>query len=442
MYHSDVATAVRGTLGGIAGGRLQALPFTLRFWDGSMLAGESPTPVTVIRSPKALTYMLRAPNQVGLARAWVTGALDVEGDLNAVLAARHRLSGIALSAADRLKLVAAAARAAPSVLVQPTPVPAIEAAPRGRRHSLGRDRAAVRHHYDVSNDFYELLLGPSMTYSCAYFETPRTTLEEAQERKHELICRKLRLAPGERLLDIGCGWGSLLLYAASRYGTRGVGVTLSEEQAWLARERVREHGLSDLVEIRIADYREISDGPFDKVASVGMYEHVGRAELGGYAATVAGLLRPGGLFLNHGIARLGSEQPGPDTFINRYIFPDGELHPVMEIQSAMQATGLEVRDVESLREHYPLTLRRWLANLESQREQVVAMVGKERERAWRLYLLVAAQGFEDGDITVYQVLGARLGSDHRLPLDRAQVIAPSRLEAMRQSTKERVQRAC
>ena len=437
MYRSDVATAVRGALGGIAGGRLRALPFTLRFWDGSVLPGESPTPVTVVRSPRALSYMLRAPNQVGLARAWVTGALDVEGDLGAVLAARHRLSGIALSAADRLKLVAAAARAAPSVLVERTPVPAIEAAPRGRRHSLGRDRAAVRHHYDVSNDFYTVLLGPSMTYSCAYFETPQTTLEEAQRRKHELICRKLRLAPGERLLDIGCGWGSLLLHAAARHGTRGVGVTLSQEQAQLARERVREHGLSDLVEIRVADYREISDGPFDKVASVGMYEHVGRAELGGYARTVSELLRPGGLFLNHGIARLRSEQPGPETFINRYIFPDGELHPVMEIQSAMQAAELEVRDVESLRDHYPLTLRRWLANLEAQRERLVAMVGKERERAWRLYLLVAAHGFEDGDITVYQVLGARPGSDHGLPLDRAELIATSSLGAMRQSANER-----
>ena len=429
MSDSDVATAVGGALGGIAGGRLQALPFTLRFWDGSTLAGESPTPVTVVRSPKALAYLLRAPNQIGLARAWVTGVLDVEGDLGAVLAARNRFSGIALSAADRLKLVAAALRAAPSVLVQPAPIPGIEAAPRGRRHSLARDRTAVRHHYDVSNNFYRLLLGPSMTYSCAYFETPQTTLEEAQERKHELICRKLRLVPGERLLDIGCGWGSLLLHAASRHAARCVGVTLSESQAQLARKRVREQGLSDLVEIRIADYREISDGPFDKIASVGMYEHVGLAELGRYAQAVAALLRPGGLFLNHGIARLASEQSGPDTFINRYIFPDGELHPVTAIQRAMQRAGLEVRDVESLREHYPLTLRRWHANLGDNRARAVELVGEERERAWRLYLLASAHGFEDADITVYQVLGARLGSDHRLPLDRVELIAPDRLEA-------------
>jgi cyclopropane-fatty-acyl-phospholipid synthase len=419
MSRSDVATRVRNALGEVAGGRLRALPFTLRFWDGSTLPGESPTPVTVVRSPKALTYLLRAPNQIGLARAWVTGVLDVEGDVEAVLAARNRFSGIALSAADRLKLARAAVRAAPSVVMQRAPVPAIEAAPRGRRHSLARDRTAVRHHYDVSNDFYRLVLGPSMTYSCAYFGSPGDTLEAAQERKHEEICRKLRLDAGERLLDVGCGWGSLLLHAAANHGARGVGVTLSERQAELARSRVRDAGLADLVEIRVADYRELRDGPFDKIASVGMYEHVGRAELGAYAATVAKLLRPGGLFLNHGIARLASEPPRSDTFISRYIFPDGELHPVTEIQSAMQAVGLEVRDVESLREHYPLTLRRWAANLDSERDRAVELVGLERERAWWLYMLASAVGFEDGDISVYQVLATRRGGDHRLPLDRA-----------------------
>ena len=433
MSHSDVASSVRGALGGIAGGRLQALPFTLRFWDGSTLAGESATPVTVVRSPRALTYLLRAPNQVGLARAWVTGALDVEGDLEAILAARERFRGVALSAADRLKLLAAAMRAAPSVLVRRAPVPSIEAVPRGRRHSLARDRTAVRHHYNVSNDFYRLVLGESLTYSCAYFAAPGDTLESAQARKHELICRKLQVAAGERLLDIGCGWGSLLLHAAGRYGVRAVGVTLSESQAEVARRRVRDAGLSDLVEVRVSDYREIGDGPFDKVVSVGMYEHVGRAELGRYAQTVAGLLRPGGLFLNHGIARLASEPPQSDTFISRYIFPDGELHPVTEIEAAMQAAGLEVRDVESLREHYPLTLRRWLANLEANHARAVALVGEERERAWRLYMLASATGFEDGDITVYQVLAARLGADHHLPLDRAELLAPARLEQVEPS---------
>jgi cyclopropane-fatty-acyl-phospholipid synthase len=363
-----------------------------------------------------------------LARAWVTGVLDIDGDFESAVAARHHFEGVTLSMAERLRLVAAALRGAPSVLLARTPVPSIEAAPRGRPHSLARDRTSVRHHYDVSNDFYRLVLGPSLTYSCAYFEHADDTLEAAQEQKHELICRKLRLTPGERLLDIGCGWGSLLLHAATHHRVRGVGVTLSEAQAELARRRVVEHGLSDLVEIRVADYREITDGPFEKIVSVGMYEHLGRAQLGNYASKVASLLRPGGLFLNHGIARLASEQPRYDTFISRYIFPDGELHPVAAIQTAMQSAGLEVRDVESLREHYPLTLRRWLANLDANRERAIALVGEERERAWRLYIVASALGFEDGEVSLYQVLGARLGADHRLPLTRRELLAPAGAE--------------
>jgi len=425
---SDVASVARRALLRLPAPALHSPPFTVRFWDGSTLRGETDSPVIALRSPRAIKYLLRAPNQIGLARAWVTGALDVDGDLERVLAVRERFNGIALSAADRLRLFAAALRAAPSVLTRRAPVPAIEAHPRGSRHSLARDRAVVRHHYDVSNDFYGLILGPSMTYSCAYFDPPEDSLEAAQERKHEVICRKLRLAPGERLLDIGCGWGSLLLHAATSYGVRGVGVVLSGRQAELARRRIREAGVSDLVEIRVSDYREVLDGPFDKIVSVGMYEHVGRAELRGYASTVARLLRPGGLFLNHGIARLASEQPGPDTFINRYIFPDGELHPVTEIMVAMAGAQLEVRDVESLREHYPLTLRRWMANLEAHRAQAIALVGEERERAWRLYMAASAQGFEDGDITVYQVLAARLGDAHHLPLNRTELLGPAHPE--------------
>lgn len=424
LMAADVASQVREALAGVAGGRLTRLPFPVRFWDGSVLRGESDAPVPVLRSPRAIAYLLRAPNQLGLARAWVTGALDVDGDLEALLAARRRFEGIAVPALERLKLLAMTVRAMPRALLARAPVPSIEAAPHGRRHSLARDRVAVRHHYEVSNDFYRLLLGPSLTYSCGYFERPDDTLEDAQEHKHELICRKLRLSPGERLLDIGCGWGSLLLHAAARHGVRGVGVTLSDSQAELARRRAAEQGLSQLVEFRVSDYRDIADGPFDKIVSVGMYEHVGRAELGRYTSTVARLLRPGGLFLNHGITRLASEEPRHATFISRYIFPDGELHPVTEIQSAMHRAGLEVRDVESLREHYPLTLRRWLANLEARRQEAVSLVGAERERAWRLYILASALGFEDGDISIYQVLSARLGAEHRLPLTRADLLGP------------------
>ena len=217
----------------------------------------------------------------------------------------------------------------------------------GRRKSPARDRAAVRHHYDVSNRFYRLVLGPSMVYSCAYFATPNDTLEAAQERKLDLICKKLQLTEGERLLDIGCGSGSLLIHAASRYGVSGVGVTLSEPQAQLARERVAHAGLEDRVEIRVQDYREIGDGPFDKIASVGMYEHVGRNELGRYVGAAVNLLRAGGLFLNHGITRLIHHRPEPDPFISRYVFPDSELHPVTDVMNAMQAVRLEIRDAES-----------------------------------------------------------------------------------------------
>jgi cyclopropane-fatty-acyl-phospholipid synthase len=412
----EIAGAVRHALAGVG---IPELPVTLRFWDGSVLAGGQP--VVEVRDPVAIAHVLYAPGQMGLARAWVSGALDVPdvGDLEAIL--RLRSFKADLGPRDIARLFAAAVRiAGPGILKKP-PVPSIEAPRRGRRglHSLSRDKAVIRHHYDVSNRFYELILGPSMVYSCAYFAGPGESLDVAQERKLDLICRKLRLAPGERLLDIGCGWGSLLIHAAQRYGVHGVGVTLSVEQAAYARERVRALGLENRIEIRIQDYRELTEGPFDKIASVGMYEHVGRGELDRYATHVHALLAPGGLFLNHGIARLHSEVPSENTFIYRYVFPDGELSPVTEVMASMQRTGLEVRDVESLREHYPLTLRAWVANLVARREEAVAEVGEERERVWRMYMLGSALGFEDGDVTIYQVLTTKPGAEHALPLIRS-----------------------
>jgi cyclopropane-fatty-acyl-phospholipid synthase len=284
---------------------------------------------------------------------------------------------------------------------------------------VARDREAVRHHYDVSNVFYRMLLGPSLVYSCAYFVTPGDDLETAQERKLELVCHKLRLQPEDRLLDLGCGWGSLIIHAAKYHGVRAVGVTLSEPQAALARARIRDAGLADLCEVRVADYREIADGPYDKIASVGMYEHVGVAQMDAYAATVARLLRPGGLALNHGISRLYSERPGKSGFIGRFVFPDGELPPLADVIALLQRAGLEPRDVESLREHYPLTLRCWLRNLAEHRAEAVADIGAERTRTWRLYLTASAVGFEDSDISVFQVLVARGGAAHGLPLDRS-----------------------
>jgi cyclopropane-fatty-acyl-phospholipid synthase len=423
----EVASAVQDALNAAG---IPELPVTLRFWDGSVLDGGAP--VIEVRDPAAFAHILHAPGQLGLARAWVSGALDVEdvGDLEAIL--RLRSFKVELTPRHVARLFAAALEiAGPAILKRP-PVPEIEA-PRRRRglHSLARDKAAIRHHYDVSNAFYALILGPSMVYSCAYFAEPGDSLQDAQTRKLDLICRKLRLTPGERLLDIGCGWGSLLIHAAQRYGVGGVGVTLSAEQAAYARQRIARLGLADRIEIRVQDYRELTDGPFEKIASVGMYEHVGRGELDHYAGQVHRLLAPGGLFLNHGIARLHSEVPSKNTFIYRYVFPDGELSPVTDVMSSLQKAGLEVRDVESLREHYPLTLRAWVANLAAHSEQAVAEVGAERERVWRMYMLGSALGFEDGDVTVYQVLTTRPDAPHGLPLTRTQLLSDAGCEGGR-----------
>lgn len=381
--------------------------FAIRFWDGSELplpGGAGPEAVLVVRSPRALAYVLREPNELGLGRAWVSGDLDLEGDLDRALATAGSLR-VRLGGRDRLAALAAARRLGALGLRAPTP-PAGEARLAGRRHSLRRDREAVRHHYDVSNAFYRIVLGPTMVYSCAYFDSPDEDLDAAQEGKLDLICRKLRLGPDDRLLDVGCGWGSLVLHAAERYGARAVGITLSEPQAELARERIGAAGLADRCEIRVADYREVSDGPYDKIASVGMVEHVGADKLGEYAESLRRLLRPGGLLLNHGITRVSPRPWDRKSFIASFVFPDGELESAATVIGALERAGLELRHVESLREHYALTLRRWLENLAAGREHAIAEGGPERERIWRLYMTGAAQGFERGDLSVHQALAA------------------------------------
>jgi cyclopropane-fatty-acyl-phospholipid synthase len=415
------------------------LPIAIRFWDGSEIASVADPPrfTVLVEGPDALADLLREPNQLGLGRAWVTGELDLRGDVEDVFALSDRFAGLRFGWRARLAAIGQARRLGALRGALRTSIPASESRLRGRAHSIRRDRGAISHHYDVSNQFYRLVLGPSMVYSCAYFDDPEETLEAAQQRKLDVICRKLALSPGERLLDIGCGWGSLLIHAATHYGVRAVGVTISERQAELARSRIRAAGLADRCEVRLVDYRQIDDGPYDKIASVGMYEHVGRAELERYVTSVRALLRPGGLFLNHGIARLHSRAGGPKSFISRYVFPDGELHPIDALAATVQACGMEMRDVESLREHYPLTLRHWGANLAADREEAIAAAGVERERIWRLYMAASAVAFERGDVSVFQTLIANPGKPFGLPLDRSRIRAATGQEDDRRRAQTR-----
>jgi cyclopropane-fatty-acyl-phospholipid synthase len=380
-------------------------PVAVELHDGSVVGpADAPTRV-VLRSPDALRRLLTAPGELGFARAYVAGELDLEGDVYEALGLHERLSTVRLSPRQWL----AAARVVSSVGLRPLPPPAEEARLRGRRHSKERDAAAIAHHYDVSNRFYRLVLGPSRTYSCAVFADAAFSLEEAQAAKHELVCAKLGLEEGMRLLDVGCGWGSMLIHAADRYGVSGLGVTLSAPQADLARERVAEAGLSDGIEVRLGDYRDLRGERFDAISSIGMFEHVGRAQLGHYFRRLHELLRPGGRLLNHGISRPPGRGPrfARRGFVDRYVFPDGELHEVGSVVSTIQQAGLEARHVESLREHYALTLRRWVANLEAGWEEAVAEAGAARARIWRLYMAGSALGFEAGRLQVHQALAVR-----------------------------------
>jgi cyclopropane-fatty-acyl-phospholipid synthase len=392
------------------------LPVRLRAWDGSE-AGPPGAPLVEVRSRRALRRLVWAPGELGLARAYVGGDLDVPGDLYApfrALSSAGRLTPGTQAGeptvAERLALLRTAA--ALRVLGPPPPPPPEELRVRGRRHSKGRDAQAVSSHYDVGNDFYRLVLGPSLVYSCAVWQDPDVGLDAAQEAKLDLVCRKLGLAPGMRLLDVGCGWGSLALHAAGRYGVDVVGITLSVEQATLARKRLAEAGLTERVEIRVQDYRDVADGPFDAIASVGMAEHVGVAELPGYAARLHDLLRPGGRLLNHAIAWSGGPVTWDDDgFIARYVFPDGELVGLAAMVGVLEDTGLEVLDVEALRRHYGLTLRAWVRRLEERWSEAVEATSEGRARVWRLYMAASALAFEAGVMGVNQVLVQRPGGD-------------------------------
>jgi cyclopropane-fatty-acyl-phospholipid synthase len=381
-------------------------PFALRFWDGSAVqATEAHAPTFTFRSPRALAHVLRAPGELGLGRAYVDGLLDVD-DLDAALRIVDTYQPPPLTFRDQARLALALVRACG--LVVPPRAPAAELRLRGERHSLARDRRAVRHHYDAGNAFFALFLDRSMTYSCACFSRGAKTLEEAQEAKLELVCTKLGLKDGERVLDVGCGWGSFALHAATRHGARVLGVTLSEPQVQLARERAIEAGVADRVEFRVADYRELTEEPFDAIASIGMVEHVGEERIDLYAGRLAGLLRPGGRLLNHGIAKLKDfDTPDEGAFSERFVFPDGVPLPLSRIELALERTGLVTTHVEGLADDYAETLGHWIQRYEEHYEDAVRIAGIGRARIWRLYLRAARQGFVTGWASIYQVLAHR-----------------------------------
>jgi cyclopropane-fatty-acyl-phospholipid synthase len=380
-------------------------PFRITFWDGTELP---PTngggPALHVRSPAALAHALRAPGQLGIGRAYVSGAIEVD-DIDAVMDVVGTYRVPPLDRGAQVKLALAAARAMGPV--KPPPVPEMELRPQGRRHSVERDRRSVRHHYDVSNDFFALWLDRSMTYSCAFFSRDGSSLEAAQTAKLDLVCTKLALEKGERMLDVGCGWGSLAIHAAREYGVSVTGITLSEPQASLARQRATEAGVGDRVDIRVMDYRELTGEPFDKIASIGMVEHVGSVQIDEYAQTLARLLRPGGQLLNHGIARLRVGDPEAGPFSERYVFPDAAPLHLSRIQTAMERADLETHHIEGFRMDYAETLKHWAQRLDAHAAEAERLVGPERMRVWRLYLRAARNNFTSGFTSVYQVRSSK-----------------------------------
>jgi cyclopropane-fatty-acyl-phospholipid synthase len=412
--------------------------FAVRYWDGTLETGRAAAiPFTLrIERPGALRRMLLPPNELSIIEAYLSGDVDIDGRVEdaATLgdAINHRIRSprtlgsivrhlMALPKDGTVERVRAA-RAERSV--ERT----------GSQHDKARDRAAVQYHYDIGNDFYQLWLDQRMVYSCGYFETPDTSLDDAQLAKLEHICRKLRLRPGERLLDVGCGWGALIVHAARQYGVEALGITLSEQQAALARARIAAAGLADRVKVELRDYRDLPPGArFDKIASVGMVEHVGIAKLPVYFAAMYRALAPRGLFLNHGIVSLGAARARTwkdrleaklwrrNAFIEQYVFPDGQLVPLQAVIGAAEAAGFETRDAESLREHYALTLRHWTSRLVANADRAIAIAGDRTYRVWRLYMAASAHAFAAGSINIVQTLLAKRDEtgEAGVPLTRA-----------------------
>jgi cyclopropane-fatty-acyl-phospholipid synthase len=388
------------------------LPVRFTAYDGSATGAQDSPFGLHLRTPRGASYLLTAPGDLGLARAYVSGDLDLTGvhpgDPYPLLAALRPLR-LRLPAPRTLPVIA---RSVGTDLLRPPPPPPQEALPRWRRiaegvrHSRTRDAGAIQHHYDVSNAFYERVLGPSMTYTCACFPDEAATLEQAQENKYRLVFDKLRLKEGDRLLDIGCGWGGMVRYAARR-GVRALGATLSREQATWARRAIEAEGLGDLAEVRHCDYRDVPESGFDAVSSIGLTEHIGVRRYPAYFGAVRERLRVGGLLLNHCITRPHNRHEPTGAFIDRYVFPDGELTGAGTVLAAVQDAGLEVRHEENLREHYALTLAQWCANLRDHWDACVAEVGEPTARVWGLYMAGSRLGFEQGGVELHQVLAVR-----------------------------------
>jgi cyclopropane-fatty-acyl-phospholipid synthase len=386
-----------------------------RAYDGSR-AGPSDAAIRVdIRSPLAVSYLVQARNDLGLARAYVSGELEVEGDLHEALRRLWRVNEGNVPWSERLDVLRSVGLGA----LRRAEPPREEARLRGRRHSRRRSAVAASHHYDVSNRFYEWILGPSMAYTCAVYPEAGATLEQAQFVKHDLVCRKLGLRPGMRLLDVGCGWGGMVLHAARHYGVRALGVTLSSRQVEWARRAIEEAGLEDRAEVRLLDYRDVAETGYDAIASIGLTEHVGKAQLRAYFRFLHGKLVPRGRLLNHCITRPSNLHPLllRDGFIDRYVFPDGELLGPGHIMSTMHDAGFELRHEENFREHYARTLTDWEAGLEAHWPDAVEEVGEARARVWRLYLAGSRVSFEDRWLELHQALGVKTeGGDAAMPL--------------------------
>ncbi len=381
------------------------LPIRVRAYDGTTLGPVDAAATIVITSPDALRRIFFAPGELGFSRAYVAGDLEVEGDILAALDLRDKLPDLQL----RPRHLAAVAKLLGPSAFRPLPAPAEEVHLRGRFHSRSRDAAAIAHHYDFSNEAYAYMLGPSMAYSCAVYESPDDTLEQAQANKFELVCRKLDLQPGMRLLEIGGGWGGMSVHAATNFGVDVVMVTLSRNQADYSRKHVAELGLADRIDVRHGDYRDVTDGPFDAVSSIGMFEHVGHTQAARYMEHVHELTAPGARFLHHCITRPAFRRPVYQRamYLSRYVFPDADLLEVGTIVSAVQAAGFEARHMESLRDHYGPTLRAWLANLEAHWDEIVGLVGSGRARVWRLYIAGSARNFEANRTAVHQILAVK-----------------------------------